>query len=138
MALKSLNTLIKLQKSRVDEQRLQVARLQDNLDKIDGAIAELEIFKAREQVAAETLEARATYGEFLKRMVMQSRILEQERRSAAQAVEIAQDKLAELFEEQKRYEVAEAARLDREAREELRRENIALDEIGGMMHERKK
>ncbi len=138
MAVKSLATLIKLQKSFVDEQRQHVTRLQDHLDKIDAAITELEIFKAREQAAAENMEARATYAQFLTRMVAQGRVLQHERQSAALAVKIALDKLAELFEEQKRYEIAEAQRIETETREELRRENIELDEIGGVMHERQK
>jgi len=136
--MKSLATLIKLQKSFVDEQRQHVTRLQDHLDKIEGAITELEIFKTKEQAAALNLEAHATYGEFIKRMIAQGRILEQERQSAALAVKIAKDKLAELFEEQKRYEIAEEQRIQAEIREELRFENIELDEIGGVMHERQK
>jgi flagellar biosynthesis chaperone FliJ len=137
--MKSLSTLIKLQKTHVDEQRVQLAKLQAQLDEVERAIAELEIKKAREQVAAEqNPEARTTYGAFLKKAVIQGRELEKQRMVAVIAVELARDKLTELFEEQKRYEVAEAARVESEAREERRRERIQLDEFGGMTHERKK
>ena len=136
---KSFATLIKLQKSLVDEQRQVLCRLQDRLDSIDAAIAQLEILKAREQEAAsQEVVFRSTYGEFLKTAVLRGRVLEKERLLAARAVELAHDKLAEMFEDQKRYETAEAQRLAEEAQEEMRLERIALDEIGSIMHERKR
>lgn len=135
--MKSLQTLIKLQKNRVDEQRQQLARLENQLAAIEKRIAEWEIYKAREQVAADTSEdARATYGAFLKGAVVKGREMEKERLAAVEAVRIAHDKLSELFEEQKRYEIAEQARLDAATREELKRETQELDEVGATIHRR--
>jgi hypothetical protein len=137
--MKSLSTLIKLQKTHVDEQRVALARLQARLDDIEKSVAELEIRKAREQVAAqESPESRVTYGAFLKSAVKQGRELEKERQVSVVAVEIARQKLTELFEDQKRYEIAEAARVAAEEQEERRRETKDLDEVGGMSHQRKK
>lgn len=137
--MKSLATLIKLQKTYVDEQRQQVARLLDQLSMMDKKIAALEILKAREEVAAsQSHEARTTYGAFLKSVILKSREFERDRRTAAEAVQIAQDKLAELFEEQKRYEVAEENRIKAEEAKTRRRETLALDEIGSVSHERNK
>lgn len=137
--MSTLGTLIKLQKSLVDEQRLHLAKLQSMLDEIMQRVTELEIEKAREQVAAENSpEARATYGAFLKKMAIKTHALDQERQAAQYAVELAHAKLAELFEEQKRYEIAEQARIDAETKEERRREKLELDEIGGITHERRK
>jgi len=136
---KSFATLIKLQKTFVDEQRQQLARLQENLDRIEGRITQLEILKAREQAAAaQDPVARMTYGAFLKIVIATGRALVAERQAAAMAVHIAQDKLAELFEEQKRYEIAEEQRLEEIARTERRLETLALDEVGGVMHERRR
>jgi flagellar protein FliJ len=135
--MKTLQTLIKLQKLYVDEQRQQLAKLQDMLETIEQKIAVLEIEKAREQVAAEeNPDARATYGVYLKNMQMKKKVYDQERQAALYAIEIARTKLSELFEEQKRYEVAEEARAEAEAKEENRRDNLALDEIGSVTHER--
>lgn len=134
--MKSFATLIKLQKSYVDEQRQQLARLLDNLEQVESRIAQLEIIKIREQAAAKDEAARITYGAYLKGMIIKERALEKERQTAAQAVKIAQDKLAVLFEDQKRYETAEERRIEEEAKEARRLERIALDEIGGTMHER--
>jgi len=137
--MKSLATLIKLQKTRVDEQRQLLAQLQQQLDAIQRQIIELEVRKAQEQVAAEqNPEARQTYGAFLKAVVARERELEKQRQVMEDAVVLARDKLALLFEEQKRYEIAEAARIEEEAREERRRERIDLDEIGSVSYARKK
>jgi flagellar biosynthesis chaperone FliJ len=137
--MKTLDTLIKLQKSLVDEQRQHLVKLQDMLDEIIRRIAVLEIEKTRELLAAESsAEARATYGAFLKRIVAKGRELEKERQVAAHAVDLAHARLIELFEEQKRYEIAEAARLEAEAKEERRRERIDLDEVGGVTYTRRK
>ena len=137
--MKSLSTLIQLQKTHVDEQRRHLARLQARLDAIVKEITELEIQKAREQIAAEeNPEARQTYGAFLKAAIKRGRDLEKSRMVAEAAVEVARDKLAELFEEQKRYEIAEEARVEAEAREERRQETIELDEVGGVTYQRKK
>ena len=137
--MKTFTTLIKLQKSLVDEQRLYLARLQEMLDGIMQRIAQLEIERARELImAANNPEARATYSAFIKRMAEKSQALEQERQAMAHAVDLAHLKLTELFEEQKRYEIAEEARIDAEEKEERRQENIMLDEVGSITHERQK
>lgn len=131
--MKSLATLIKLQKNLVDEQRLHIARLQEHLDQIEKNIAALEIEKAREQVAANSSpEARLTYGAFLASAIKRGDSFEKERRATAQAIEIARAKLTELFEEQKRYEIAEETRQRAEVAEEQRRERIILDEVGSV------
>ena len=137
--MKSLATLIKLQKTYVDEQRLVLARSQDDLARIEQHIAELEIEKAREQLAAqENPEARATYGAFLTTMVVRERAAEKERRAGLAAVELARAKLAELFEEQKRYEILEKSHREAAVAAERRQERLELDEIGSITHTRKK
>jgi flagellar biosynthesis chaperone FliJ len=137
--MKSLATLIKLQKTRVDEQRQTLAKAQEFLDGVAQAIAQLEIKKAREQTAAEKHpEARLTYGAFLKAAVRDGRALEKQRAVAEAAVEAARAKLAELFEEQKRYEIAAAHRQAAEDREGRRKETIELDEVGGVTYTRNK
>ena len=137
--MKSLSTLIKLQKTRVDEQRLALAKLQARLEDIQNSIAELEIKKAREQVVAqENADARATYGAFLKAAVREGRELEKHRKVMIEAVDAARVILTGLFEEQKRYELAEAARVETEKKETRRKETQELDEIGGVSYIRKR
>lgn len=137
--MKSLSTLIKLQKTKVDEQRLLLAKLQAQLEQIERALAEHEIRQAREQLAAQkNPESAMTYGEFVRWAINYSRQLERQLATALKAVEIARDALAELFEEQKRYEIAEAARIEEERKEEARQETMKLDEVGSIGFVRKK
>ena len=137
--MKSLATLIKLQKTRVDEQRLMLAKLQTQLESFEHRIMQLEITKAREQgVAEKSNESRTTYGVFLKNAIKQGRDLERGRQIAAAAVEAARKQLTELYEEQKRYEIAEEARLKALEFEEKRRETIQYDETGSINYTRNK
>ncbi len=136
---KSFATLIKLQKSFVDEQRRHLAHLMENLQQIEARIMQLEALRAQEQAAAAKDDvARMTYGVFLKSVIAKRRELEKERVEAAMAVMAAQEKLSELFEEQKRYEIAEEQRIEEIEKEERRLERIELDEIGGTRHERQR
>ncbi len=135
----SLKTLIDLQKARVDEQRIVMTRLNARLDMIEQQIAELEIRKVSEQTAAsENQESRTTYGAFLDHAKRQGLVLERERQATLSAIEAARAVLAELFEEQKRYEIAQNARELAALKEEKRKESIELDEMGAVTHERKK
>jgi hypothetical protein len=96
--MKSLDTLIKLQKTRVDEQRVALVKLQEHLENLEKGIAALEVQKAREQVAAqENPEAAVTYGAFLKTAVKQGRELEKQRQTMEIAINIARNILYELF-----------------------------------------
>jgi hypothetical protein len=137
--MKSLATLIKLQKTYVDEQRLVLARLQEHLEQIEQEIAAHEIAMTREQIAAQNDEqARFAYGAYVKAAVAQARILEKGRQTAVESVEIARVKLSELFEEQKRYEIAQAAREEAAAAEQRKLDRLELDEVGSVQFTRKK
>lgn len=137
--MKTLPTLIKMQKMRVDEQRQLLAKLQDNLAAIEQRMVELEIEKAREQaIAQEDETARAGLGSYLKSAIEKGRALEKERQVMQAAVDTARDELMQIFEEQKRYEIAEAARLAVEQAEEKHRECLDLDEVGSTRFARQK
>ncbi len=136
--MKSLATLIKLQKTQVDEQRMLLAKLQLRLEAITREIAEHEQRQEKERLAAQKdPELAVTYGEFIKWSIKRAQELERQRETAAKAVNIAREKLAELFEGQKRYEIAESNRLEEERLEQLRQETLYMDEVGSVAHERK-
>lgn len=136
--MKSLATLIKLQKTRVDEKRRELARHMDILERTERAMIQLATAMAREQEAAsQNEESRATYGAWLDAAIKRGRALEKERLANLAAVETARDKLSESFAEQKRYEQAESARLESLRKEESRRETATLDEVGTVRWGRK-
>ena len=137
--MSSLDTLIQLIKTRTDEQRQLLARLLAHLEQVEAAIMELDLRQATEQMTVQNNpEMALTYGDFVRWAVARARELEKQRQTAQAAVEIARDKLSQLFEEQKRYELAAAARREAERQEELKRETQELDEIGGEGFRRRK
>ncbi len=137
--MKSLATLIKLQKLRVDEHRQILSRL---ILRLEGIEQEIERHEARVEAEKTTMrdnpDLGMTYGAFVAWALERSRSLEKQRHAAIQAVEKARDQMAEVFEEQKRYELAEAARQEAERREEDKRERAFLDEVGTQSFIRKK
>lgn len=136
--MKTLPTLIKLQKSLVDEQRQMLAKLQAYLDQIDQTLTELQIEQAREQIEADqNPHAGLTYGAYVKAALIKQEELQQRRKGAVAAVELAREKLAELFETQKRYEVVESNRVAEALAAEQRQETLELDEIGSIAFQRR-
>jgi len=137
--MKSLATLIKLQKSYVDEQRLLVVKLQEQLAKIEADIERLKKEKEEQKKLVEkNPEWGLTYGSYIKKALAQMALYEKKRKTAEIAVNLSLDKLAELFEEQKRYEIAEENRIEAEKHEERRQERLTLDEVGSVSFSRKK
>lgn len=136
--MKSLQTLIKLQKQRVDEQRVILAKMHDNLNNVNKLIVlhKKDMLK-QQKLLNEDSSYGLTYGEYLKAAHKKSQDLEQKRRAAEQAVHIALEKLAEVFEEQKRYEIAEASRKLAARKEEEKRDTQFLDEVGSVSFARK-
>ena len=131
--MKSLATLIKLQKSKVDEQRILLTKLQKQLVDIENQIQTLmdEQLQQRELLVKEPTMA-MTYDSYLKECLKRMEALEKRKKTVIYAVGIARDKLGELFEEQKRYELAEQNRIEEEEAEEQRRETHTLDEVGSV------
>lgn len=136
--MKSLATLIKLQKTKVDEQRIILMKMQEQLEIICGKIQALIEEQAQQKKLIHQEPSLAlTYGEYVKVALKKMEELEKRKRAAEIAVSLAHDKLAEVFEEQKRYELAEKNRLEEEEREEQRRETHVLDEVGSISFTRK-
>ncbi|MFA6279747.1 MAG: hypothetical protein WC612_03010 [Bdellovibrionales bacterium] len=137
--MKSLVTLIKLQKTKVDEQRVLLANLQKQLTDIQAQIDALMEQQAQQTAMLRQEPALAlNYDLYLKGAIKRLEEFEKRKRTVELAVNLARDKLAELFEEQKRYELAEKARLEEEEAEEQRRETHILDEVGSVSFVRKK
>lgn len=137
--MKSLLTLIKLQKTKVDEQRIFLLKLQEQLAHIDSEIVRLEKEKTeQEALIHENSSYGVTYADYLKAFLDKMQFFTRKRRSIEYAVNIARDKLAELFEEQKRYEIALQNRQEEAAREEQRQETHVLDEVGSVGYLRRK
>ena len=135
----SLPTLIKLAKMRVDEQQQMLAKVQARLDQVEAALVTLRQEKESERATVHNNpEAGMTYAVFVQGQVKREKELEKQRQTAQNAVAIARDKLAEVFAEQKRYELALAAHEEEKRREEQKQEMMEMDEIGSVRFARRR
>jgi len=137
--MKNLKTLVKLQKTKVDEQRIVLLKVQTILDEIIISIENLEKDKKKqEELLHKEPEVGMTYADYLNQYINKKEHLHKKKESTQYAVDLARNQLAELFEEQKRYEIALQKRIDEAKQEEQRKERLYLDEVGSTSFLRKK
>jgi flagellar biosynthesis chaperone FliJ len=136
--MKGLETLIKLQKTHVDEQRLMLAKLHEQLQRIEDKMAALHTQQEKQkELLHKNPDMGLTYGNYLENSLKRMELLEKEKSTMKYAIELALDKLAALFEEQKRYEIAQKQREEEAIRQEAARETKVLDEVGSVGFVRK-
>ncbi len=116
-----------------------LADLQNIYDRIVAEIAALEAARRREEDIARTAHVgeMMTLAQFQNAVKSRLEQLGKARDDANKAVESAREKLAELFETQKRYEIIRDNRDAAELAEEQKRERLELDEIAEQGHRRK-
>ncbi len=137
--IKSLNTLIRLQKQKVDQLRRQQGELerarQEFLKRLDSLAAEL---KKEQKLASENPEMGGFFGDFAGRI----RLRREETTMHIKKLEKQMDELAALirtaFAEQKRYEIVRDARLKEQRAKQEKLETEMLDEAGAQVFERRK
>jgi flagellar FliJ protein len=126
-----LKVLIRLADWQVDEKRRALGELFALRDDLDRQAAQLEQDLAREQAAAahDTL-ASLHYGHYARQVIERRERLAESIARMEHEIAKAQDALADAYLEQKKYEIADAARERRAAEAAAREEQIILDEIG--------
>ena len=131
--MRDVSQLVRLQKHRVDEQRQEIARCQERVQKIQMDIAMLDAGLETEREVARTDElAGRSFPSFAERCRQVRAQLLLDLAAAEEAVEAAREVLRSLFEEQKRYEQAQAQYEAYEAAEARRREQQLMDEAGAI------
>lgn len=134
-----LTGLIKFQKWKVDEQRRAVADAEAVAVRLNQAIENLVAEIEREKKVAEAdPQSGLHFADYIKVSLDRKAALERQYKQALKAVDAARDVLRELFEELKRYEIAEEQRIEAEEREAARLEGLELDEIASQRFEREK
>lgn len=135
---RDLATVIRLRQWEVDEQRRLLAEwMAAEQRALDLSAALAQGLKAEQRIAAaHPLTADLTYGSFAA-----AYLAKQEECAAALAearanIQIVQDRLGEIFRELKTFEIAQAARDERERKEVERKDQIALDEVALNLHRR--
>lgn len=137
--MRDLHTLIKMQKLKVDEQRRALADKQREVDGILMAIATSEAaLETEKALAAEQQDRMVSLGAYIKNELARQATLRRNLAIAERRVDKEREKLAVLFEEQKRYEIAQE-NWDKEKREEeAARESFEYDEQASQRHHKDK
>ncbi len=133
---KDLHTLIRLNKWQVDEKRRALGELLQQLYVLENALKALgEELKREQQAAAQSPdEAGFLYGYYADAVIQRREILEEAIRQQEVKVEEAQEELREAMGELKKYELVQEERDREAAKEEERKEQAVLDEIGLRKH----
>lgn len=132
MAEKDLHSLIRLAQYTVDERRRVLGERLQILYRLEDEAAALESrVLAEQEVARLNPEFAVTYGAFAEGVNrMRARLAELTAEAELRIAE-AQGHLAEAYQDLKSYEESQRLRDARTRREEDRREQAVLDEIGG-------
>ncbi|MGB0683062.1 MAG: flagellar export protein FliJ [Magnetovibrionaceae bacterium] len=134
-----LKNLIKLAEWRVDEKRRRLGDFLRMLDDLHDRARRLEQEMVREQAEAlhAPTEAGLFYGTYANQVIARRERIQETIRMTEAEVDKAREELAEEFRDLKKYELAQAARDEKEALEQSRREQAFLDELGMQAHRRK-
>ncbi len=131
----ALDSLIRLHRWQLDEQRRCVADLDQLTVKLRAELARLESEQQAEQeAAARSAEVSFAYGSYAGTLIERRRKLAQSLAEAEQQAAKAREVLAEAFQEVKRYEIAAARRLlDQRAQLDRLHQND-MDELAVEIH----
>jgi chromosome segregation ATPase len=134
----ALDSLIRVNRYKLDERRRQLAELERLAERLRGETARLEAELTQEQrVASSSFEAGQAYPAYA------GDVAERRAKLAASITEVdgqilaAREALAESFREVKRYEITAASRSRRDRLAVDRRQRIAQDEVAMQIHRRR-
>lgn len=139
MAKKGLHTLIRVRKWDVDEKQRAVGALlrdEERIIEFQQAL-EREIVAEKALVSQADANARRTFQAYIQRCKMRRSNLEAGLILIRQKIEQAREELAEAYRRLKTFEITQEQRETAEEKEELRVEQIGLDEMGIDLHRRK-
>jgi len=135
--MKGLPTLIRVHKWELEEKRRQLSEREGLRDDFIQELARLEESLIENQrAAAHSPEIAATYGVYALQVIEQREVLGQSIKETQVAVDEAADIVHLAFQEVKKYETAQERIEARLLKEENRREQIELDELGLNMFRR--
>ncbi len=128
--MKGRKILIRLNERDVDDKRRRLAELDRLLDQIKLQAQNLEVELVNEQARANAdYEASMTYGAYAQAIIQRRAKLAASIADLEEKVLEARDDLAESFRELKKFEIAEANFQRRRAADELRAEQVQMDDV---------
>jgi flagellar protein FliJ len=133
----ALDSLIRLHRWQLDEQRRAVNELEQLCLKLRTDLQRLEAEQAAEEKAAQqSTEIVYGYGSYAMALVARKSKLAKSLIEAEARIAQARDALAEAFQEAKRYEIAAAKRVLHQRMTEKRLEQADMDELAIEIHQR--
>ena len=135
--MKSVATLIRLQRHALVERKKVLAQLMEEAAVIRRSIAALEAALAQEKkLATQDPVLAQTFPRFLQATLRRRAAFESMLAELAPRIAAVEQEIAEAFRGLKAYELAEQGAHERAAAEAAHREQQVLDDIGGTMHRR--
>lgn len=126
----ALKTLTRIQKFQIDEQRKILSELQEKQDILQAQLEQLNRdFEQEKEFARNNAEV-GDFGAYVKRYMQQRENLEMQIAVLEKKIEHERDVMADMFKEQKTYEIVDDQRTKRAAKEEEQKMQKVLDEIG--------
>lgn len=126
----ALKTLTRIQKFQIDEQRKILSELQEKQDILQAQLEQLNRDFEQEKEFARNNVGVGDFGAYVKRYMQQRENLEMQIAVLEKKIEHERDVMADMFKEQKTYEIVDDQRTKRAAKEEEQKMQKVLDEIG--------
>lgn len=126
----ALKTLTRIQKFQIDEQRKILSELQEKQDILQAQLEQLNRDFEQEKEFARNNAGVGDFGAYVKRYMQQRENLEMQIAVLEKIIEHERDVMADMFKEQKTYEIVDDQRTKRAAKEEEQKMQKVLDEIG--------
>lgn len=126
----ALKTLTRIQKFQIDEQRKILSELQEKQDILQAQLEQLNRDFEQEKEFARNNAGVGDFGAYVKRYMQQRENLEMQIAVLEKKIEHERGVMADMFKEQKTYEIVDDQRTKRAAKEEEQKMQKVLDEIG--------
>lgn len=126
----SLQTLTRIQKFKIDEQRKVLVEFQNQEETLQHRLDTLNQEFEQEKKTSLKLGLVGDFGAYVKRYLKTKENLEHQLAAVRKKIEEIREIIADMFKEQKTYEIVDRERKVREAKELSDKEQKMLDEIG--------
>jgi len=127
---KSLQTLSRIQKFKIDEQRKILVEFQNKEDELQNRLNNLIAEYEHEKKINSQLGIQTDFGAYTNRYLQTKKDLEHQLISIQNQIEEIRNIIADMFNEQKTFEIVDQHRQEQEQKELADKEQKTLDEIG--------
>ena len=136
--MSALDSMVRIHRWVLDEKREKLTDIERFADKMRQDLVELDAnLEDERKAAAAAPETAVTYAAFIRAALERRAKLLESIANLDAEVEAARDEVREAFQELKKFEKAESQAQTREETERRKREQLALDELGVGIYQRR-